>query len=481
MIIVAVYNFLKYAYRMEMKKENKLSKFNQHTTEIILESISDGVFTVDHNWKIMSFNRAAEEITGIAREEAIGKHCWDVFRSNMCEGECALKKTMKEGKSFVSSSTYIINSEKKRIPITVSTALLKDEQGNILGCVETFRDHSLVEELRKQLSAGYKMGDMISTSSEMKKIFSILHQVAESDSTILIEGETGTGKELMAKVIHNLSFRKDKPFVAINCGALPDTLLESELFGYKAGAFTNAVKDKPGYFAVAEGGTILLDEISDTSPAFQVRLLRVLEEQEFQPLGAVKKEKADVRIIAATNRDLSQMVNDEKFRQDLFYRINIMRIEIPPLRKRMEDVPILIDHFIDKLNRIRGKSISGIDQNALEILMSHKFPGNIRELENIIEHAFVLCSEGNILPRHFPKALTRQELSLPEESCSSSMDQLKTAEIKIITDALKKNSYNRTAAAKTLGMHKSTLFRKIDKLGIRLPKIDGRCRTQEEK
>ncbi len=464
-----------------MKKENKPSKFNQHTTEIILESISDGVFTVDHNWKIMSFNRAAEEITGIAREEAIGKHCWDVFRSNMCEGECALKKTMKEGKSFVSTSTYIINSEKKRIPITVSTALLKDEQGNILGCVETFRDHSLVEELRKQLSAGYKMGDMISTSSEMKKIFNILHQVAESDSTILIEGETGTGKELMAKVIHNLSFRKDKPFVAINCGALPDTLLESELFGYKAGAFTNAVKDKPGYFAVAEGGTILLDEISDTSPAFQVRLLRVLEEQEFQPLGAVKKEKADVRIIAATNRDLSKMVNDEKFRQDLFYRINIMRIEIPPLRKRMEDVPILIDHFIDKLNRIRGKSISGIDQNALEILMSHKFPGNIRELENIIEHAFVLCSEGNILPRHFPKTLTRQAISLPEVLCSSSMDQLKATEIKIITDALKKNNYNRTAAAKTLGMHKSTLFRKIDKLGIRLPKIDGRCRTQEDK
>jgi PAS domain S-box-containing protein len=197
-----------------MKKENKLSQFNQHTTETILESISesisDGVFTVDHNWKIMSFNRAAEEITGISREEAIGKHCWDVFRSNMCEGQCALKKTMKEGKSFVSTSTYIINSEKKRIPITVSTALLKDEHGNVLGCVETFRDHSLVEELRKQLSAGYKMGDMISTSSEMKKIFNILHQVAESDSTILIEGETGTGKELMAKVIHNLSFRKEK-------------------------------------------------------------------------------------------------------------------------------------------------------------------------------------------------------------------------------------------------------------------------------
>ena len=462
-----------------MKKENKLAKFNRHITETILESISDGVFTVDHNWRIMSFNRAAEEITGIPREEAIGKHCWDVFRSNMCEGECALKKTMKEGKSFVSTSTYIINSEKKRIPITVSTALLKNEEGEILGCVETFRDHTLVEELRKQLSAGYEMGDMISASPEMKKIFNILHQVAESDSTILIEGETGTGKELMAKVIHNLSFRKEKPFLAINCGALPDTLLESELFGYKAGAFTNAVKDKPGYFTFARGGTILLDEIGDTSPAFQVRLLRVLEEQEFQPLGAVKKEKADVRIIAATNRDLSKMVNEEKFRKDLFYRINIMRIEIPPLRKRMEDVPILVDHFIKKLNRIRGKSISGIDQNAIEILMAHKFPGNIRELENIIEHAFVLCSEGNILPRHFPKNLTQKSVSMPAE-CETSIDPLKTAETKIIMDALKKNKYNRTATAKALGMHKSTLFRKVEKLGIILPKIDGRCRIQEK-
>lgn len=462
-----------------MKKENKLAKFNRHITDTILESISDGVFTVDHNWKIMSFNRAAEEITGIPREEAIGKQCWDVFRSNMCEGECALKKTMKEGKSFVSTSTYIINSEKKRIPITVSTALLKNEEGEILGCVETFRDHSLVEELRKQLSSRYEMGDMISASPEMKKIFNILYQVAESDSTILIEGETGTGKELMAKVIHNLSFRKEKPFVAINCGALPDTLLESELFGYKAGAFTNAVKDKPGYFTFARGGTILLDEIGDTSPAFQVRLLRVLEEQEFQPLGAVKKEKADVRIIAATNRDLLKMVNEEKFRKDLFYRINIMRIEIPPLRKRMEDVPILVDHFIKKLNRIRGKSISGIDQNALEILMAHKFPGNIRELENIIEHAFVLCSEGNILPRHFPKTLTQKSVSMSSE-CETSIDQLKTAEIKIIMDALKKNNYNRTATAKVLGMHKSTLFRKVEKLGIILPKIDGRCRIQEK-
>ena len=462
---------------MNMKIESKPPIFSQHTTEIILESISDGVFTVDHQWKIMTFNRAAEEITGISREEAMGKHCWDVFRSNMCEGECALKKTMREGKSFVSSSTYIINSEKKRIPITVSTALLKDKKGKIIGCVETFRDHSLVEELKKQLSSGYKMGDMLSKSPEMKKIFSILPMVAESDSTVLIEGETGTGKELMAKVIHNLSFRKDKPFVAINCGALPDTLLESELFGYKAGAFTNAVKDKPGYFAVAQGGTILLDELADTSPAFQAKLLRVLEEKEFQPLGAVKKEKADVRIIAATNKDLARLVLGEKFRQDLFYRINVMRIEILPLRRRTEDIPLLIDHFINKLNRIRGKFITGIDQNALEILMSHLFPGNIRELENIIEHAFVLCSEGNIDLKHLPASLLQQTSF--EGVCRDPMDTVKDAEINIITKALLKNNYNRTATAKALGMHKSTLFRKIAKLGIPLPGKDGRFRSSK--
>ncbi|MCP4647977.1 MAG: PAS domain-containing protein, partial [bacterium] len=224
-------------------------------------------FTVDHNWCIMSFNNAAEEITGISRTEAIGRHCWEVFRSNMCEGDCALKRTMKEGKPLVSTSTYIVNSDKKRIPITTSTALLKDEKGNVLGGVETFRDLSLVEELRKELDSRYQMGDMVSRSPSMRKIFELLPQVADSNSTVLIEGETGTGKELLARAIHNSSARKDKPFVAINCGALPDTLLESERFSYKAGEFTHAVKDKPGHFAAAHGGTILLDEIGDVSAA----------------------------------------------------------------------------------------------------------------------------------------------------------------------------------------------------------------------
>ncbi len=234
-------------------KKTVFDQSRADVTDIILESISDGVFTVDHNWKITSFNRAAEEITGVSRREAIGRHCWEVFRSNMCERDCALKKTMEEGKACVNSATYIVTSDKKQVPITVATSLLKDRDGNIVGGVETFRDHSLEEALRRDLDGTCRMGDIVSCSPAMKEMFSILPRVAESESTVLLEGETGTGKELTARAIHGLSLRKNKAFVALNCGALPDTLLESELFGYKAGAFTGAVKDKPGLFAAAEG------------------------------------------------------------------------------------------------------------------------------------------------------------------------------------------------------------------------------------
>lgn len=457
-------------------KSGKNDYISPQVTETILESISDGVFTVDHNWRIMSFNRAAENITGISRKEAIGRHCWEVFRSNMCEGDCALRKTMKEGKSFISTSTYIVTSEKKRIPISTSTSLLKDKKGNILGGVETFRDLTLVEELRKELSSRYQMGDMVSRSPAIRKIFKLLPQIAESDSTILIEGETGTGKELLARAIHDLSHRRDNPFVAINCGGLPDTLLESELFGYKAGAFTNAVKDKPGYFAVAQGGTILLDEIGDISPAFQIRLLRVLEEREYQPLGAVKTQKADIRIISATNKDLPQMVQKEEFRQDLFYRINVVRLELPPLRERMEDIPMLVDHFIEKMNRLRDRHITGITPQTISILMSHDFPGNIRELENIIEHAFIVCPDSMIEPRHLPGHLYAHGTSQPRGNPAS--DSLKSAQAKVILDALKRNHYNRLITARELGIHKTTLFRKIKALDIVLPDIDGRYKKK---
>jgi transcriptional regulator with PAS, ATPase and Fis domain len=306
----------------------------------------------------------------------------------------------------------------------------------------------------------------------MHEIFKILPQVADSESTVLLQGETGTGKELIARATHGLSSRREKPFVAINCGALPDTLLESELFGYKAGAFTNATKDKPGHIASAEGGTLFLDEIGDVSDAFQIRLLRVLQEKKYQPLGGIKQVRANVRIIAATNKDLADMVKKRAFREDLFYRINVVQLVLPALRDRKEDIPLLVDHFINRLNRLRGKAVSGISQKALALLMAHNYPGNIRELENIIEHAFVICPEGEIEPNCLPGTLTSP---IPHSSTQGPIETaLKSVEAQVIMDALKRNSYNRLATANDLGMHKSTLFRKIKTLGIDLPKIDGR-------
>ncbi len=451
---------------------NKLPPSSETVTETILESISDGVFTVDHNWRIMSFNRAAEKITGISRDEAIGRYCWEVFRSNMCEKNCALKRTMAEEKSFVSSSTYIINSERRMIPIQVSTSLLKNEHNEVLGGVETFRDHSLVEELRREISGNFELNDMVSRSKNMQDLFKILEQVSESDSTVLIEGETGTGKELLARAIHNLSLRKDKQFTAINCGALPDSLLESELFGYKAGAFTDARVDKEGLFAAAGHGTIFLDEIGDTSSAFQVRLLRVLEEKEFQPLGSTGRIKTNCRIITATNKNLEELVKLSQFRQDLYYRINVIRLELPPLRDRIEDVPLLTERFIAKMNNSKGRYVSGIESEAMALLLAHDYPGNIRELENIIEHGFVLCNGELLEWRHLPAYLrTAAPQSQPAESRYTALQE---AERKTIITALQQSKYNRSAAASRLGMHKSTLFRKIRKFGITLPQMDGR-------
>ncbi len=449
--------------------------------EIILESISDGVFTIDHNRCITSFNRAAEEITGTSREDAIGRYCWEVFRSNMCEEDCALQRSMREGKSFVNSSTRIINSQQQQIPITVSTSPSKDENGRVLGGVETFRDHSQVEELKRKLEGTRRLEDMVSRNGEMKKIFNLLPRVAESDSTVLITGETGTGKELLAAAVHNLSRRKEQPFVAVNCGAMPDSLLESELFGYKAGAFTGAEKDRIGLFGAAGKGTIFLDEIGDTSSAFQVRLLRVLQEKEFQPLGSVKKIRTEARVITATNRDLVSMVEQGSFRRDLLYRINVISFHLPPLRERQEDIPLLIDRFGSKMNRVKGREISGVEQKAMACLLAHDYPGNIRELENIIEHGFVLCPEGEITCEHLPAYLfagtSRQHstISVGKKNSSCSVRELVgMSEKEHILAVLKNNNYHRLAAARELGIHKSTLFRKLKKYHITLPATDGR-------
>ena len=459
---------------MMKSKKNIVDKSNVLSHELvstIFDSIADGVFTVDKDWCITSFNQAAEKITGITRQEAAGKPCCDVFRASICESECALRKTMKSGKPIINKAIYIVDGAGNQVPISISTALLKDKNGTVIGGVETFRDLSVVEELKKELAGRYTFADIISRNHEMQQLFDIIPEVARSDSTVLIEGASGTGKELFARAIHNMSPRKKKRVVAVNLGALPDTLLESELFGYKAGAFTDAKKDKLGRFALAEGGTLFLDEIGDTSAALQVRLLRVIEEKVYEPLGATESVKADVRIIAATNKPLARLVKEGRFREDLYYRINVVRIELPPLKRRKDDISLLVEHFINHFNRIRSKDIAGISQAALEIMINHDYPGNVRELENIIEHAFVLCPGGMIEPRHLPDHLRPKEASL---GLTGSATTLKEVEKQLIYEALKRNGWNRLKAANELGIHKSTLFRKIASLGIKLPKTDGR-------
>lgn len=435
-------------------------------TDAILESISDGVFTVDAGWRITSFNRAAEKITGVPRREAVGRTCSDVFRSSMCEKECALRRTMKTGKPIIGRSGYIVNAAGRRIPISVSTAVFRDRRGRAAGGAETFRDLSDVEALRRELEGKYQLGDMSSRSPLMQRIFEVLPAIAASPSTVLIQGETGTGKEFAARTIHELSPRRSRPFVAVNCGALPDTLLESEIFGYKAGAFTGADKDKPGRLALAEGGTIFFDEIGEVSAAFQVRLLRVLQERTYEPLGATRSVSADIRVLAASNKDLAVLVKEGRFREDLFYRVNVIRLELPPLRRRKEDIPLLVDRFIERFNRLQGKSVNGVDGEALSLLMAREWPGNIRELENIIERAFVLCGDGPIRVAHLPDdfALETRRADQPSDLRASH----KALDAQAIRASIEKAKGNRTAAAKALGIHKTTLFRRIKRLGLLL-------------
>jgi PAS domain S-box-containing protein len=443
--------------------------------DVVLDSINEGVFTVDMDWRITSFNRAAERITRTSRCEALGKACWDVFHANVCENDCALRQTFHTGKPVVNATAHIINRQGLRVPIRISTAILSDNDGKVIGGVETFQDLSQVEQLQKQLKNRYTFEDIVGRSSAMVRLFELLPQISDSSSTVLIEGPSGTGKELFARAIHNLSPRRKKRFVPVNCAALPDTLLESELFGHRAGAFTDAKRDKPGRFALADGGTIFLDEIGDISPALQVRLLRVLQDRIVEPLGAVEPLQVNVRVVVATNRNLAKLVQSGRFRDDLYYRIRVIHLVLPALRQRREDIPLLTDHVVAKFNRLQGKDIAGVSVEAMARLLEHDFPGNVRELENIIEQAFVLCRGGIIELHHLPPEL-RAGLHTSAEGLSPM--SLRTMEKLLITEILQQRSGNRKLAARDLGVDVSTLYRKIKAFGIDVPDSDGRSRQR---
>ncbi len=443
----------------KIKSVSAKSILNITSRETILNCVAEGVFAVDENKIICFFNKSAEKITGFSAKEAIGLPCRDVFRTGICSTNCTLKEVAETGKSIINRPVKIINRNGRPILISINAASLRNSKGKIIGGVETFRDLSDEENLKKKINKSFTFQDIISRNPRMHELFAILPDIAASEASVLIEGDSGTGKELFAKAIHNLSPRKKKPFIAVNCGSLPDTLLESELFGYKKGAFTDAKKDKPGRFELAREGSLFLDEIGDVSPALQVKLLRVLQEKVYEPLGATRSVPADVRVIAATNQRLLDKLKAGSFREDLYYRLNVLKIELPALQDRRSDIPLLIDYYRRSLNFETGKNIEALNDSALNILMGYSFPGNIRELENILQYAFVLCKNSIITPSHLPKELLANNSERTKTKPITLVDFEKMA----IREALINTNGNTVMAARQLGIDPSTLYRKLDR------------------
>jgi PAS domain S-box-containing protein len=435
-----------------------MSLLNQIPCESIMNSIADGVFTVDMDFNITFFNRSAERITGVGSLEAMGRKCWEVFHSSICDGSCALKECLQSDRNLGNKSIYILRPDGAKVSVSISASPLRDHDGRIVGGVETFRDITAIQLMRQRLEGLYTQDDIVTKSQSVYRILQILPQIAGSDASVLLLGESGTGKELFARAIHNQSARKSGPFVAVNCGALPENLLESELFGYKAGAFTDAKADKPGRFSLAKDGTIFLDEIGDLPLKLQVKILRVLQEKNYEPLGSVKSVPTNARVITATNRDLSSMVAAGAFRDDLFYRLNVVQLRLPPLRERPEDIPLLISHFIARGNAVKGKDIQGVSEDVYQLLMRHPFPGNVRELENIIEYAFILCQKGFIQIEHLPEYfLPKDKESCPP--CKPLDGNIKNIKYQAVLDALRRHGGKKMAACRELGISKDTLRR----------------------
>jgi len=429
---------------------------------LILDSIADGVFSVDKRMKITSFNRAAELITGFSREDAVGRYCHEVFCTDVCTTRCPMKEALDSGQAVVNRDVDIITRDGKKRPISISASALRDQEGKVIGGVETFRDLSKVFELKKEVQRKYSFHDLVSRNPNMLRLFDVLPDIAASEATVLLKGESGTGKELFAKALHDLSNRSSGPLVIINCGALPEPLLEAEIFGARRGAYTGAVENRPGRLEMAEGGTLFLDEIGDLPLPLQVKLLRVLENHEFQPLGAKSPQKANVRFLAATNCDLESMVERGTFRRDLFFRVNVVSLQIPALRERREDIPLLIDVFLDRYIRAYGKNIRGFTPEVTQILMNHDYPGNIRELLNIVEQTVILCRGGEIGVEHLPSGF----LSVNRGGRTMLQTKRGKPSKEILESLLVRYSGSRQHVAQELGVDRTTLWRWMKRFGL---------------
>ena len=412
----------------------------------ILNSITEGILVVNQDLVVTQLNKAALDITGFPSSEILGQPCLEIFRGSLCESHCFMAKSQK-GQAAKDVEVEIIRRDGTTRAVAVTTSLLFDSSGLAEGVVVVFRDISEHRLLKEQLKGKWRLANIIGKSPTIQRLFQKIQQVAPMDTTVLIQGESGTGKELVAHALHHYSPRASKPLIKVNCSALAETLLESELFGHVRGAFTGAICDKIGRFEAAEGGTLLLDEIGDLSHYLQLKLLRVLQEKEFERVGEVKPRKANVRVLAATHRDLKDLLKKGLLREDLYYRLKVVPIHLPPLRERREDIPLLVKHFVAKYNKEMGKGVLGPTQDVIPALMDYHWPGNIRELENAIEHAFVHTQGLYLTLEDFPYELQ------PTGTKGKEIDQIR--------HALKKTRGNKTAAANLLGIGRATLWRKL--------------------
>jgi len=443
----------------------KVHKYLDINSATILNSIADGVLVIDLNYNLLFVNRAAKEIFGKVGSDDffINKKCDKVFGHSGCVFNCLINTTIKTGEHLYNHETTLERGGKKLV-LSINTALLRDENNRVIGGIEIFRDISLIKDLKEKLQGKYSFENIIGKNYRIHEVFELLQEVAPTKATVLIEGETGTGKELIANAIHHNSPRTSRAFVKVNCAALSEGLLESELFGHVKGAFTGAIVDRTGRFELANGGTLFLDEIGDITPHTQVKLLRVLQEGEFERVGSAKTIKVDVRVITATNKDLKTAVEQGRFREDLYYRLKVVPIRLPSLRERRDDIPLLVKHFIEKFNKEMGVKVKDISPAAMEILMEYNYPGNIRELEHIIEHAFIRCSGETLGPEHFPKDIKNTGII---SNVLDNPEPLKALEREMIRQVLHETQWRYNECARKLKVSRTTLWRKMKELGLR--------------
>lgn len=427
----------------------------------VLDSVADGVFTVDTQLLITWMNRAAERITGFSRQEAVGQPCCEIFRTDICFSDCPVRQAMNQQADVLERRVNILDRFNREVPISISAAVLEDDQGQICGGVETLRDLSRIQALEKAVKGQEGFCGMLSRNRRMQELFRVMPQVAESEATVLIQGESGTGKELVARALHDLSPRQQGPLVVLNCGAMPEQLLEAELFGVKRGAYTGAVSDRQGRLAQAEGGTLFLDEIGDLPLPLQVKLLRVLENGEYQALGASRSQQANVRFVAATHQDLADMVAQGSFRRDLYHRIHVVNLQLPPLRQRPEDVPLLLEAALEQASGRYNRRVRGFTAEALQVLLEYPYYGNVRELFNVVERAVILASGEWIDKQQLPQL----EYGSHEGLAASLHFHAKRPSAAYLQQVMQ-GCRNRQEAARQLGVNRSTLWRWLKHYGL---------------